>query len=166
VLDVPLHPNLQLIIDATANDRLLLLTTKGGKPYTPNDFSEQFRAWCAPMPGLPADCHFHGLRYSATKALAEAGCTPHEIAAITGHATLAMVQKYTKGPERRRLARGGDGEADRERSGNKPVSNRRSLTVSDAKTVAPWRIFDFGKTIQGDRRTNHTIIVDFDRIGP
>jgi len=103
VLDVPLHPNLQRVIDATASNQLLLLTTKGHKPYTPNDFSEQFRAWCDDA-GLPADCHFHGLRYSAAKALAEAGCTPHEIAAMTGHATLAMVQKYSKAAEQRRLA--------------------------------------------------------------
>jgi hypothetical protein len=36
--------------------------------------------------------------------LAEAGCTPHQIAAITGHATLAMVQKYSKAAEQKRLA--------------------------------------------------------------
>jgi integrase len=54
--------------------------------------------------GLPPSCHFHGLRYSAAKMLAEAGCTPHQIAAITCHATLAMVQKYSKAAEQKRLA--------------------------------------------------------------
>jgi len=103
VLDIPLHPLLQQIIDATPSEHLTLLTTKAGRPYAPNDFSEQFRAWCAAAK-LPADCHFHGLRYSAAKTLAEAGCTPHQIAAITGHATLAMVQKYSKAVEQRRAA--------------------------------------------------------------
>jgi integrase len=103
VLDIPLHPLLRQIIDSTPSDHLMLLTTKAGKPYTPNDFSEQFRVWCDAA-GLPTDCHFHGLRYSAAKVLAEAGCTPHQIAAVTGHATLAMVQKYSKAVEQRRLA--------------------------------------------------------------
>ena len=104
VLDIPLHPRLRTIIDAAAaDDHLTFLITKTGKPYGANDFSDQFRQWCNEA-GLPRDCHFHGLRYSAAKMLAEAGCTPHQIAAITGHQTLAMVQKYSKTAEQRRLA--------------------------------------------------------------
>lgn len=103
VLDIPLHPRLRTIIDAVADEHLTFLITKTGKPYSVNDFSDQFRQWCNEA-GLPRDCHFHGLRYSAAKRLAEAGCTPHQIAAITGHATLSMVQKYSKGAEQRRLA--------------------------------------------------------------
>jgi integrase len=93
VLDIPLHPRLRTIIDAVvAGDHLTFLISKMGKPYRANEFSDQFRVWCNDA-GLPADCHFHGLRYSAAKMLAEAGCTPHQIAAITGHKTLGMVQK-------------------------------------------------------------------------
>ena len=104
VLDIPLHPRLRTIIDAAAaNDHLTFLVTKTGKPYSVNDFSDQFRQWCNEA-GLPRDCHFHGLRYSAAKLLAEVGCTPHQIAAITGHQTLAMVEKYSKAAEQRRLA--------------------------------------------------------------
>lgn len=36
----------------------------------------------------------HGWRYTAAKQLAEAGCSDAEIQAVTGHKTLAMVQKY------------------------------------------------------------------------
>jgi len=36
----------------------------------------------------------HGWRYTAAKELAEAGCSDSEIQAVTGHKTLAMVQKY------------------------------------------------------------------------
>jgi integrase len=104
VLDIPLHPRLQIILAAAApTGHLTFLITKSGRPYSPNDFSEQFRDWCN-QAGLPTDCHFHGLRYCAAKMLAEAGCTPRQIAAITGHRTLAMVQKYSKGAEQRRLA--------------------------------------------------------------
>lgn len=47
----------------------------------------------------------HGLRYSAASELAEAGCTDHQIAAITGHKSLSMVQKYSKGASQKRLAK-------------------------------------------------------------
>jgi integrase len=49
-------------------------------------------------------CSFHGLRKAAARRLAERGCTPHEIAAITGHATLKEIERYTKDAERRCLA--------------------------------------------------------------
>lgn len=104
VLDIPLHPRLQTIIDAAAaDDHLTFLITKTGKPFSADDLGHQFQRWCRDA-GLPASCHFHGLRYSAAKMLAEAGCTTHQIAAITGHQTLAMVQKYSKAAEQRRLA--------------------------------------------------------------
>lgn len=47
---------------------------------------------------------FHGLRKVAATRLAEAGCSAHEIAAITGHATLAMVEHYTRAADQRRRA--------------------------------------------------------------
>ncbi|WP_341870468.1 site-specific integrase [Paracoccus shanxieyensis] len=36
----------------------------------------------------------HGWRYTAARQLAEAGCSDSEIQSVTGHKTLAMVQKY------------------------------------------------------------------------
>jgi integrase len=44
------------------------------------------------------------LRKAAARRLAEIGCSAHEIAAITGHASLAEVQRYTKAADRKRLA--------------------------------------------------------------
>jgi integrase len=46
-------------------------------------------------------------RSSAPRArrLAEIGCTAHQIAAITGHASLSEVQRYTKAADRKRMAR-------------------------------------------------------------
>jgi hypothetical protein len=43
-------------------------------------------------------------RKGAARRLAEHGCTPHEIAAITGHATLKEIERYTKDAERKVLA--------------------------------------------------------------
>ena len=51
-----------------------------------------------------AHCSAHGLRKAAARRLAEAGCTMHEIAAITGHASLSEVQRYTKAADQKRLA--------------------------------------------------------------
>ncbi|WP_442859439.1 tyrosine-type recombinase/integrase [Bosea sp. Tri-49] len=45
--------------------------------------------------GLPERCVTHGIRKAAARRLAEAGCTAHEIASITGHKSLNEVQRYT-----------------------------------------------------------------------
>ena len=47
----------------------------------------------------------HGLRKNAAVELANAGCSPMEIAAITGHKTLGMVQHYSKRRDQRVAAR-------------------------------------------------------------
>jgi len=49
--------------------------------------------------------NIHGLRKLAAVRLAEAGATVHEIAAITGHASLSQVALYTKQADQERLAR-------------------------------------------------------------
>jgi len=51
------------------------------------------------------DYSLHGLRYSAASELAEAGCTDQQIAAVTGHKSLSMVKKYSKGASQKRLAK-------------------------------------------------------------
>ena len=103
-LAIPVHPELQAIIDATPIGHLTLLTTKTGKSYAGDDFSRQFRAWCDEA-GLPQRCVFHGLRKTALTRLAEAGCTPHEIMAVSGHNSLEMVEHYTRKVGRAGLAR-------------------------------------------------------------
>jgi len=55
------------------------------------------------MAGL-RHCSAHGLRKAAARRLAEAGCTAHEIAAITGHASLNEVQRYTRAADQQKLA--------------------------------------------------------------
>jgi len=103
-LAIPVHPDLAAIIAATPIGHLTLLTTNTGKSYGGNDFTDQFRAWCDAA-GLPTHCVFHGLRKAALTRLADAGCTTHELAAISGHKTLAEVERYTKGADQARLAR-------------------------------------------------------------
>lgn len=47
----------------------------------------------------------HGWRYTAAVALAEAGCSDAEIQAVTGHKTLAMVQKYRSRASQKMLSK-------------------------------------------------------------
>lgn len=48
----------------------------------------------------------HGLRKTRARSLAEGGATAHQIAAWTGHITLAEVQHYTEQADRRRAVMG------------------------------------------------------------
>jgi integrase len=49
-------------------------------------------------------CSAHGLRKAAARRLAEAGCSPHQIASVTGQKTLKEVERYTKAANQERLA--------------------------------------------------------------
>jgi integrase len=101
---IPIHPNLQAVLDATPCQHLTYLVTASGEAYRRSSrFSQQFRTWCDEA-GLP-ECTAHGLRKAGARRLAEAGCTVHQIAAITGHKTLSEVQRYTRAADQARLAR-------------------------------------------------------------
>jgi integrase len=83
-LAVPLHPELRAIIDASPSTNLLFLVSEYGKPYaSANSLGQAMRRW-ARQAGVNGRS-IHGLRKSCCRRLAEAGCTAHEIAAISGH---------------------------------------------------------------------------------
>ena len=101
---VALHPELAQILADTRHIADTILTTAFGKSFTSNGFGN-FMADKIAAAGLPDRCVTHGLRKAASRRLAEAGCSANEIAAITGHTTLAEVSRYTKAAEQRHLAR-------------------------------------------------------------
>jgi integrase len=101
-LAIPVHGTLQTIIAETPADHLTFLTTQFGQPFTAPGFGNWFREQCDAA-GLP-HCSAHGLRKAAARRLAEAGCTAHEIASITGHASLREIVRYTKAADQKRLA--------------------------------------------------------------
>jgi integrase len=103
-LAIPVHSELRAIIDATPGDHMNFLTTQAGRPYIATHFSQQFRAWCDEAK-LPKECSAHGLRKAACRRLAEAGCSANEIAAISGHASLREIERYTKAVDQARMAR-------------------------------------------------------------
>jgi integrase len=102
-LAIPIHPELQKILDATPSDHLTFLTTRTGRPYAPADFSHWFKQKCR-QAGLREETSVHGLRKAACRRLAEAGCSANVIAAISGHASLREVERYTRAADQERLA--------------------------------------------------------------
>jgi integrase len=102
VLQIPLHPELLKILAAHPADNMTFLTTRTGQPFAAAGFTHWFRLKCreAGLPGLSP----HGLRKAMCRRLAEAGCRANEIAAISGHVSLAEVQRYTRDADQRRTA--------------------------------------------------------------
>jgi integrase len=103
-LAIPVHSDLQAIIDATASEHLTFIVGKRGRPFTANAFSKWFRDQCD-VADLSVQCSAHGLRKAACRRLAEAGCSANEIAAISGHASLREIARYTKAVDQERMAR-------------------------------------------------------------
>ena len=102
-LMIPVHPNLMTeLIQAPENGNFL--QRRNGESFTANGFYMRFKSW-RDAAGLPDGLSPHGLRKAAARRLAEAGCTAHQIAAITGHATLSEVQRYTRAVDQEKLAR-------------------------------------------------------------
>jgi integrase len=103
-LAIPVHPELQVVLDAVPLDQLTFITTIHGKPFDPMAFSTWFKSECQKA-GLTNEATFHGLRKAASRRLAEAGCSASIIQAITGHASLKEVSRYTADADQLRLAR-------------------------------------------------------------
>jgi len=102
-IDIPLHPELgSSIAAAPSSGHMTYLVTKFGRPFTPAGFGNWFRGQCD-QANLH-HCSAHGLRKATAAALAEAGATAHEIAAVTGHMSLEEIERYTRAARKKKLA--------------------------------------------------------------
>lgn len=120
-LEIPVHRDLRGALDAWPRKHVVILTTVAGKAFSVAGFGN----WCADAiakAGLPERCVWHGLRKAAARRLADIGCSTHQIASITGHASLEEVERYTKKAEQRRLARAAVDRLE-EHFGDKPLPN-------------------------------------------
>ncbi len=101
----PAHPELRRELDAWKTDAAspVILTRADGRPWDAVELSHKLPRALRAL-GLPAGLNVHGLRKLAAARLADAGCSVHEIAAITGHKSLGMVQLYTASADQERLA--------------------------------------------------------------
>jgi integrase len=95
-LVIPLHPTLRDVLDKSP------LADKTWLGMTGAAFNNWFRDACDAA-GL-RHCSAHGLRKAAARRLAEAGCSVHEIASVTGHTTLKEVARHTRAVDQGRLA--------------------------------------------------------------
>jgi site-specific recombinase XerC len=117
-VDIPLTPELAAAIDAMPKVHLTFIVSQWGKPYTADALGKLFGRW-ATEAGLPKRCRLHGLKKGGMRRLAESGGTAHELMAISGHKTLAEVQRYTEEADRKKLADSGT----RKRTENAELAN-------------------------------------------
>jgi integrase len=101
-LAIKMHPAMVDALAETPRTNLTFLVTELGAPFSPAGFGNWFRVQCdaAGLQGLSA----HGLRKAAARRLAEAGNSTKKIQAITGHRTLAEIERYTRAADQGRLA--------------------------------------------------------------
>jgi integrase len=102
-LAIPLHRDLLAVLATAERDHVTIINTEYGKPFTVDGFSQWIRN-AMTAAGLPLECQPHGLRKTAGRRLAEAGCTAHEIMAVLGHKTLAEAERYTREADQMWLA--------------------------------------------------------------
>ena len=102
-LHIPIHAELWRHLQPCPRKASTFLATTWGKDRSAKGSTNWVRE-AAHAAGLPSDSSPHGLRHAACRRLAEAGCTPHQIQAITGHKNLQEVETYTKAVDQLRLA--------------------------------------------------------------
>lgn len=99
------HPDLKAEMDAWRNTATAdtILVNDWGKPWLPNTLSIVLPRAFKKLK-LPPGLNVHGMRKLFAAGMADNGATIHEIAANTGHKTLAMIQLYTRSADQRKLA--------------------------------------------------------------
>lgn len=109
-LVLPVEPGLKQELDAwraenkAADQPGIHILTSSRGPWTPNALSHAFLRELGRLKGFRPGLNIHGFRKLRATLLAQAGCSAHQIMAITGHTTLGMVQHYTKAADQERLA--------------------------------------------------------------
>jgi integrase len=103
-LSIPIHVDLQKVLDAVPVENLTFLVSPRGGSFSPGAFTNWFQRRCVKA-GVPAGLSPHGLRKATCRRLAEAGCSAPVIAAISGYLTLSEVQRYIDEADRVRMAR-------------------------------------------------------------
>lgn len=123
-LEVFEHRELAAELARGEQGHLALLTKANGNSWSPDELSGDFGDWIEAA-GLPDDCVMHGLRKVAARDLADAGCSAHEIMSVTGHKSLAEVERYTKAATQRHLSKAAILKL--ERNGGRTESGKRHL---------------------------------------
>lgn len=114
LLHIPVHPDLKKELDEAKQrqdkyfeDRRkpnpgYILLSKRMDMWSLDYFTNSFRAELKRL-GVSGRS-VHGLRKTTAAKLAELGCSPHLIAAITGHKSLTEIMNYTSEADQKRMA--------------------------------------------------------------
>ncbi len=132
-LSIPIHASLSRLLALTDRNHATILATAYDKPFSVKGFGNMVSTAIRDA-GLPRRCKPHGLRKAAARRLAEAGCSASEIMAITGHKTLAEVERYTRAAEQERLARQAIKRQSENRSG-KPEPDQVANSIDELSKI-------------------------------
>lgn len=105
-MTLPLPAEARQVLDswreqATADT---ILTDDTGAPWVAQRLTERLGRLLVKIEGMRPHLGLHGIRKFRATELASAGASVHQIAAVTGHKTLAMVALYTAEADQERLA--------------------------------------------------------------
>jgi len=115
-LKITVLPAFQAALDAmpkSAKAELAFLTNEYGRPFaSAAAFGNKFADWCRAAGLKPVLCddgrtrnyRAHGLRKAALRAAAHAGCTLHELMALSGHSSAKQLQEYLEEIEQEFMA--------------------------------------------------------------
>lgn len=95
-------------LDKAPKDSLYLVCRNDNRPYKQEGFKTVFFRRIKMLQDqklLGENLTFHGLRHTAAKHLAEAGCDTRDIAAVLGHRTEDMAKMYAESEDKRNRAK-------------------------------------------------------------
>ena len=147
LIEIPCTAALRRMLDGMERTSPLILTTKTGQSFKKRYFARLWneatskaglQAVALPGSDQAVELHYHDLRGTAVTLLSEAGCTPQQVATITGH-SLKTVHRILE----RYLARTrGLAEQAIFNFENSP----RTKFANQLQTVAPLKVVKKGKS--------------------
>ena len=105
-VSIPVHPvlkeEIEIMREGNTKKSPYILNNSLGEKWSDDNLTRVISDWSKSV-GLEGTV-LHGLRKTTASILAELGCTPHEIAAITGQ-SLKEVMRYTQEADQKTLAK-------------------------------------------------------------
>ncbi len=101
IIEIPCTAALRRMLDGMEHVSPLILSTRTGRSFKKRYFSQVWKrvmkkagleTVTLPDISAPVKLHFHDLRGTTVTSLSEAGCTPQQIATITGHSLKTVFQ--------------------------------------------------------------------------
>lgn len=100
---LPMHANLQDVLEHTDLTREFVVMTQYGQPFSPKALGMRMQDWTKAA-GIPPGYTLHGLRKTLGKALAEHGATTRQLMDMLGHDDMKHAELYSAEAEQRHMA--------------------------------------------------------------